>query len=92
MVSVLPCKRGRFLDASPLDCAFISGPYEKDSPPSISCLISVPSFRRGETVAVPRDRCLLRAPQYLKLQVQKPEQLLWCLTLLGSVVGVKWGS
>lgn len=66
MVSILPCKRGRFLDAFPSDCACISGLYEKDSLPCVSFLISVPSAQRGETVAGPRDRCLLRVSQYLK--------------------------
>lgn len=34
-------KEGYFLDASPPDCACISGSYKRDSSPNISCLISV---------------------------------------------------
>lgn len=75
MVSILPCKRGGFLDASPPACARISGAYERHSSPNISCLISVPSVWRGEILAPPRDNsypkvggrsCLLRAPLYIQ--------------------------
>lgn len=47
--------RGFFLDASPPDCAHISGPYERYSSSNICPLISVPSVWRGEILAPPRD-------------------------------------
>lgn len=95
MVSILPCKRRRFLDASPPDCACISGPYEKNSPPNISCLTSVPSVWRGKIVAAPRDRCLVRASQYLKYSTKCRRSLSSSfddLALLHFMIGVKWGS
>ena len=64
-----------FLDDSPSDCAHLSGPYERDWSPNISCLISVASQLERRILAPPRDSsypkvggrsCLLRASLYIQ--------------------------